>query len=125
MKILSSKGAPAAIGPYSQGIEAGGFCYFSGQIALDPATGEMIQDSFANEVHQVFKNIGNLLSDNQLEFSNLVKVNISMTDLGKFGELNEIYSSYVNEPYPARACVGVASLPKAANVEIEVIAHRP
>ena len=124
MNILKSKNAPEAIGSYSQGKEAGGFCFFSGQIAIDVASGEMVQTSFENEVRQVMNNISHLLKDNNLCFEDLVKVNISLTDMSMFSSFNEIYSGYVKKPYPARACVAVKELPKGANVEIEVIASR-
>ena len=124
MNILKSKNAPEAIGPYSQGKEAGGFCFFSGQIAIDVASGEMVQSSFEDEVEQVMDNISNLLKDNNLCFENLIKVNISLTDMSMFSSFNEIYSTYIKKPYPARACVAVKELPKGANVEIEVIAFR-
>ena len=124
MNILKSKNAPEAIGPYSQGKEAGGFCFFSGQIAIDVASGEMVQTSFEDEVEQVMDNISNLLKDNNLCFEDLVKVNISLTDMSMFSSFNEIYSTYIKKPYPARACVAVKELPKGANVEIEVIAFR-
>lgn len=124
MKVVSSNRAPQAIGPYSQGVEVNGFIYLSGQIALNASTGEMIQDSFENECKQVFQNISYLLEDNDLDFSKVVKVNISILDMEKFTILNEIYASYFSAPFPARACVAVKSLPKNGNVEIEVIAAR-
>ena len=124
MNILKSKNAPEAIGPYSQGKEAGGFCFFSGQIAIDVASGEMVQTSFEDEVEQVMDNISNLLKDNNLCFEDLVKVNISLTDMSMFSSFNKIYSTYIKKPYPARACVAVKELPNGANVEIEVIAFR-
>ena len=124
MNILRSKNAPEAIGPYSQGKEAGRFCFFSGQIAIDVASGEMVQTSFEDEVRQVMENISHLLKDSNLCFEDLVKVNISLTDISMFSSFNEIYSRYVKKPYPARACVAVKELPKGANVEIEVIAFR-
>jgi 2-iminobutanoate/2-iminopropanoate deaminase len=124
MKVVSSKRAPQAIGPYSQGVEVNGFVYLSGQIALDASTSEMVQDSFENECTQVFQNISYMLEDNGLSFSNVVKVNISILDMEKFSILNDIYASYFTAPFPARACVAVKSLPKNGNVEIEVIAAR-
>lgn len=124
MKELKSENAPAAIGPYSQGIEVDGLCFLSGQIALNPKSGELVIDDFESECKQVFSNIQGLLEDNSLTFQNVVKVNISLVAMGKFAQLNEIYSSYFSEPYPARACVAVAALPKGVNVEIEVIAKR-
>lgn len=124
MKVVSSNRAPQAIGPYSQGVEVNGLIYLSGQIALNAASGKMIQDSFENECKQVFQNISYMLEDNGLSFSNVVKVNISILDMGQFSILNDIYASYFTAPFPARACVAVKSLPKNGNVEIEVIAAR-
>ena len=122
MNILKSKNAPEAIGPYSQGKEAGGFCFFSGQIAIDVLVRN--GSNFEDEVEQVMDNISNLLKDNNLCFEDLVKVNISLTDMSMFSSFNKIYSTYIKKPYPARACVAVKELPKGANVEIEVIAFR-
>ena len=124
MNVLKSKNAPEAIGPNSLGKEAGGFCFFSGQIAIDVASGEMVQSSFKEEVTQVMSNIAYLLKDNDLGFEDLLKVNISLTDMSKFSLFNDIYLTYIKHPYPARACVAVKELPKGANVEIEVIAYR-
>jgi len=122
MKKLASTKAPAAIGPYSQGIQAGNLYFFSGQIGINPSTGNLENGSFETEVRQVMKNLSAMLEDSGLSFARVVKFNISLTDLEKFGEFNEIYAQYLSEPYPARACVGVSSLPKGAEVEIEMIA---
>ncbi|MCJ8347718.1 Rid family detoxifying hydrolase [bacterium] len=124
MQVVSSNRAPQAIGPYSQGVEVNGFIYLSGQIAIDAKSGKMIQDSFKNECEQVFKNISYMLEDNDLDFSNVLKVNISILDMAQFSILNDIYAKYFTAPYPARACVAVKALPKNGNVEIEVIAAR-
>ncbi|MBT3784119.1 RidA family protein [bacterium] len=122
MRKLESSRAPAAIGPYSHGIETRGLSFFSGQIGLDPESGTLVDSNFEAEVRQVMKNLQALLVDSGLGFGNVVKLNISMTDLSRFSEFNEIYAEYLKEPYPARACVGVASLPKGASLEIEMIA---
>lgn len=122
MKKIQSNDAPVAIGPYSQGIQVGNLFFFSGQIALNPATGELENENFEGEVRQVMSNLSALLKDAGLSFSNVVKMNISLTDLGRFAEFNEIYSEYLSEPYPARACVGVSALPRGSQVEVEMIA---
>jgi 2-iminobutanoate/2-iminopropanoate deaminase len=124
MKELRSEKAPAAIGPYSQGVESGGFFYFSGQIALNYKTGDLVQGGFVAETTQVMENIKALLEETGLGFHQVLKVNISLTDMHNFPAFNEIYASYFQKPYPARACVGVASLPKGAQVEVEIIAHK-
>ncbi len=124
MQELKSKNAPAAIGPYSQGVESGGICYFSGQIGLSPESGKMVEGDFGVEARQVMENIGAMLESSGLGFNQILKVNISLTDMGEFPVFNEIYASYFHEPYPARACVAVAALPKGARVEVEVIATR-
>ena len=124
MKELISKRAPEAIGPYSQGVESNGICWFSGQIAINQETGEFITGDFEKETRQVFENIKYLLEDNNLSFSNVTKVNISITDMKNFAVLNKIYGEYFQKPYPARACVAVKTLPKNGEVEIEVVATR-
>jgi 2-iminobutanoate/2-iminopropanoate deaminase len=122
--ILFSDRAPAAIGPYSQGVEVNGICYFSGQIPLNQETGELVSGDFEKEVHQVFQNMKYLLEDNNLSFADVFKTTIFISDMSLFAKLNEIYGQYFKEPYPARSCVAVKTLPKSVNVEIEMIAAR-
>lgn len=113
--------APAAIGPYSQAIRAGNTVYLSGQIPLVPSTMEMVQGDISAQATQVFENLKAVAEAAGGSLANSVKINISLTDLGNFAAVNEVMKKYFNEPYPARACVGVASLPRGAQVEIEAI----
>jgi 2-iminobutanoate/2-iminopropanoate deaminase len=121
-KIINTTNAPSAIGPYSQAVLAGNTLYCSGQIAIDPATGELVQDSIESETHQVMKNIKALLKEANMDFSNIVKTSIFLSDMNQFSQVNEVYASYLSLPYPARETVQVAKLPKNVNVEISVIA---
>ena len=118
--IHTSK-APQAIGPYSQAVKANNTVYFSGQIPLDPHTMEMIGGDIQAQTRQVFDNLAAVADAAGGTLSQMVKINISLTDLGDFAAVNEIMMEFFSEPYPARACVGVASLPKNAAVEIEAI----
>lgn len=118
---IQTPNAPAAIGPYSQAIKAGNTVYLSGQIPLVPATMEMVQGDISAQATQVFENLKAVAEAAGGSLANSVKINISLTDLGNFAAVNEVMKKYFNEPYPARACVGVASLPRGAQVEIEAI----
>lgn len=120
--VLKTASAPAAIGPYSQGIRHGDLLFCSGQVAIDPATGALVAGGIEAQAHQVCKNVMALLAAAGLGPANVVKTTVFVTDMGDFAKVNEIYSSYFVEPFPARSCVGVASLPKGALLEIEVIA---
>lgn len=117
-KIISTDNAPAAIGTYSQAVQTGNLVFISGQIPLDPKTGDM-PDDFAEQAHQVFKNLSAVCDAAGGSLDGLVKVNVFVTDLGKFTTLNEVMGSYFTEPYPARAAVEVSALPKGCQVEIE------
>ena len=122
-KIIKTDLAPEAVGTYSQGVEYNGTFYFSGQIGLDPKT--MTMDAgFRPQLNQIMKNIDGLLKSQDLTRENIIKTSIFVTDLSNFGEVNEVYTEYFSEPYPARSCVQVPALPKGALVEIEVIAAR-
>lgn len=121
-QIIQTNNAPAAIGPYSQAVLAGNTLYCSGQIAINPSTGTLVLDSIELETHQVMKNILALLVEAKMEFSNIVKTSIFLSDMNQFAQVNEIYASYLQLPYPARETVQVAKLPKGVNVEISVIA---
>ena len=121
-QIIQTNNAPAAIGPYSQAVLAGNTLYCSGQIAINPSTGTLVLDSIELETHQVMKNILALLVEAKMGFSNIVKTSIFLSDMNQFAQVNEIYSSYLTLPYPARETVQVAKLPKGVNVEISVIA---
>lgn len=119
--IISTKNAPSAIGPYSQAVKVGNTVYISGQIPLDPSTMEAVDESFAASAHQVFKNLAAIAEAAGGVLADAVKLNISLTDLGNFTAVNEVMMEYFSEPYPARAAVGVASLPRGVAVEIEAI----
>ena len=120
-KIIATDQAPQAIGSYSQAVYAGNLLFASGQIALDPQTGEMVNDSFAIETRRVFNNIQGLATAAGLTLEDIVKLTVYLTDLNDFATLNEIMAEYFTEPYPARAAVQVAALPKAATVEVDAI----
>ena len=121
-KVISTKKAPKAIGPYSQAILSENTLYCSGQIAIDPETGELILSSISDETHQVMKNILEVLKAAEMDFSNVVKCSIFMKDIGQYSEINDVYASYFSENPPAREAVEVSVLPKNVNVEISVIA---
>ena len=115
--------APAAIGTYSQAVRAGNTIYVSGQVALDPATGTMISGDIDAEIRRVFENLKAIIQASGASFADVVKVSVFLTDLAHFARLNEIMAGYFEKPYPARAAIGVASLPKGARVEVECILH--
>jgi 2-iminobutanoate/2-iminopropanoate deaminase len=122
VRQITAPDAPKAIGPYSQAIRAGGTCYLSGQIAIIPETGEMDTLSIDAEVRRIMKNIGLVLNEAGLDYSNIVKTTIYTTDLRHFQAINSAYASFLEVPYPARETVEVAGLPKKAHVEISVVA---
>jgi 2-iminobutanoate/2-iminopropanoate deaminase len=121
-EIIATDKAPKAIGPYSQGVKAGGLAFFSGQIPLDPATGEIDGKNIAEQTERVMKNIAALLEAAGLDFHDVVKSTIYLTDLADFGIVNEIYGRRFPEAQPARSTVEVKGLPRGARVEIEVMA---
>lgn len=122
MKQIKTDKAPAAIGPYSQAIVSGNTVYCSGQIPINPETGE-IPEGVANQAHQVFKNIKNLLEAAGTSIDKVIKTSVFIKDMNDFAEINAIYAEYFTEPYPARSCVEVARLPKDVLLETEVIAE--
>lgn len=122
MEIIASDKAPKAIGPYSQAIRSGKIIYTSGQIALDPATGNLVDGDFADQVRRVFENLKAVLTAGGTNFGSVVKATVYLTDLANFGTLNEIYASYFGDTKPARTTVGVGQLPRGALVEIDLIA---
>ena len=124
MKVIATKNAPAAVGPYSQAIDCGDTVYCSGQIPLDPQTSAVVEGGLEAQAHQMFRNVKAVLAEAGLSLQNVVKTTVFMTDLGQFGALNAIYAEYFAEPYPARSCVEVSALPKGVLVECEVIARR-
>jgi len=119
---VSTPEAPAAIGPYSQAVKALGFVYTSGQIALDPATGSLIDGSFEDQVHRVFRNLKAILLAAGSDFGRVLKATVYVTDLANFAALNAIYASYFGDHKPARTTVEVPALPKGAAVEIDLVA---
>jgi 2-iminobutanoate/2-iminopropanoate deaminase len=119
--IVNTDNAPAAVGTYSQGVAVNGTYYFSGQIGIDPKTGNLV-DGFVPQLNQVMKNIDGLLNSQDLTRENIVKTSIFLTDLNNFSAVNESYVAFFKAPYPARSTVEVSKLPKGAVVEIEVIA---
>lgn len=121
-KIINTENAPAPIGPYNQSVKVDQMLFVSGQIALDPLTGELNMDDLNTETHQVMKNLGAILKEAGSSFDQVVKSSIFLSDMGTFSEINEIYGSYFSGDYPARETVEVAQLPKSVNVEISVIA---
>ena len=121
--IISTDKAPAAIGTYSQAVKVCNTVYISGQVPLDPNTMEVCSQDFAAQATQVFENLKAVAEASGGSLADAVKLNISMTDLSNFPTINEIMATYIAEPYPARAAVGVAALPKAVQVEIEAILH--
>jgi 2-iminobutanoate/2-iminopropanoate deaminase len=121
-KIISTSEAPAAIGPYSQAVRSGNFLFCSGQIPLDPKSGQIVSGDIATQTRRVLDNVGAVLKAEGLTFENIVKTTIFLTDLGDFQTVNETYGSYFKQQPPARSTVQVSALPKGAKVEIEVIA---
>lgn len=122
VKEIHTENAPAAIGPYSQAIKAGDFIYVSGQIGVDPTNGEVV-DGIESQTHQVLKNIQAILTEAGTDFSKVVKFTIYLASMNDFGIVNEIYGSYLNKPYPARATVEVSRLPKDVLVEIDAVVY--
>lgn len=122
--IINTADAPAPIGPYSQAVLANGFLYVSGQIPINPATGELTQDSIKSETEQVMRNLNAVLLEAGFDFTHILKTTIFLTDMGFFAEVNEVYGSYFTADFPARETVAVKGLPKGVNVEISVIAYK-
>jgi 2-iminobutanoate/2-iminopropanoate deaminase len=122
---VSTEAAPAAIGPYSQAIRSGDLVFLSGQIPLDPATGELVSGGIEDQTRRVMNNLGAVLAAAGASFENVVKTTIYLADLGDFAAVNGVYASYFGQPAPARATVQVAALPKGARVEIDATARVP
>jgi 2-iminobutanoate/2-iminopropanoate deaminase len=121
-EAVSSPSAPKAIGPYSQAIKAGNLLFVSGQVPIDPATGNLVDGDIATQTHRVFKNIGEILKAAGTSFDAVVRSTVYLQDMNDFAKMNEVYGTYFSSPAPARATVQVSRLPKDAKVEIDVIA---
>lgn len=123
-KIISTPKAPAAIGPYSQAIQVGNLIYTSGQIPIDPATGQLVEGGIKEQTRQSLNNIQAILQEAGLTMASVVKTTVFMADMADFAEMNSVYAEFFTEPYPARSAVAVKTLPKNALVEIEVVAEK-
>ena len=119
--VISSPGAPSALGPYSQAVKVGDTVWLSGQIPLAADTMELVEGDISAQASQVFQNLAAVAEAAGCSLNNAVKINISLTDLGDFAAVNEVMAAFLSEPYPARACVQVAALPKGAAIEVEAI----
>ena len=120
-EIIATPHAPSAIGTYSQAVKVGNLVFMSGQIALNPETMQMVNETVEAEIHQVFKNLSAVAEAAGASLAQVVKVNLYLTDLANFSKVNEIMAQYFSQPYPARAAVGVASLPRGAQFEAEAV----
>jgi 2-iminobutanoate/2-iminopropanoate deaminase len=121
-QIINTSNAPAPIGPYNQAVKSGNFLFVSGQVALKPGTNELANADIIEETHQVLQNLKTILAEAGMDFSNIVKTTIFLSDMELFSRVNEIYAKYFDGQFPARETVAVKGLPKNANVEISVIA---
>ena len=122
--IINTKNAPPPIGPYNQAIEVNGTLYIAGQVCIDAATGDLKNKDLQEETHQVMHNLKAILTEAAMDFSNVVKTTIFITDMNRFTEVNEVYGKYFTTDFPARETVQVSALPKFVNVEISMIAVR-
>lgn len=122
MNNISTKNAPAAIGPYSQAIKVGNLIYTSGQIPIDPATGTLVAGGIKEQTRQSLLNVQAILKEAGISMSSVVKTTVFMADMNDFADMNGVYAEFFTEPYPARSAVAVKALPKGALVEIEVVA---
>ena len=121
-KVIATTNAPAAIGPYSQAIQVGNMLFASGQLGIDPATGNFVEGAVKEQTAQAFKNVKAILTEAGLDISDVVKTTVFLADMGDFGAMNEVYASQFEGDFPARSAVAVKTLPKNGLVEIEVIA---
>ena len=122
---ITTKGAAAAIGPYSQAVRVGSLLFVSGQIPLDPSTGDLVEGDIALQTHQVMKNLSAILDAAGYKFSDVVRTSVFLIDLEDFSTVNEVYATYIPSPAPARSTVQVSGLPKRARIEIDLIAALP
>ena len=125
MKSIHTTQAPAAIGPYSQAIEANGMIFASGQIPIDPATGQFVEGGIQEQTRQALTNARNILQAAGTDMENVIKTTVYLSDIHNFAAMNEVYAQFFTEPFPARSAVAVKDLPKGALVEIEVLAIKP
>ena len=125
MKSIHTNQAPAAIGPYSQAIEANGMIFASGQIPIDPATGQFVEGGIQEQTRQALTNARNILQAAGTDMENVIKTTVYLGDINNFAAMNEVYAQFFTEPFPARSAVAVKDLPKGALVEIEVLAIKP
>ncbi|MGP1525927.1 MAG: RidA family protein [Bacteroidales bacterium] len=123
MKQVSTKSAPAAIGPYSQAVKTDGLVFVSGQLPIDPQTGAFPEGGIAAQTNQSLKNLGSILAEAGSDYSKVIKTTVFLADMADFAAMNEVYSSFFNAPFPARSAIAVKALPKGALVEIECIAE--
>ena len=121
-KVIETTNAPAAIGPYSQAVQVGNMLFASGQLGIDPATGNFVEGAIKEQTAQAFKNVKAILAEAGLDISDVVKTTVFLADMGDFGAMNEVYASQFEGAFPARSAVAVKTLPKNGLVEIEVIA---
>ena len=121
-QVISTNNAPAAIGPYNQAIKTGNFLYASGQLGIDPLSGDFVAGGVTEQTEQVFENIKAVLAEAGLSLANVVKTTVFLSDMADFSAMNEVYAEHFQAPYPARSTVAVKTLPKNGLVEIEVIA---
>lgn len=124
-RAIHTDGAPAAIGPYSQAVVAGGWLHSAGQIGLVPGTGDLVGPGVVEQAEQVFRNLEAVLAEAGASFDDVVKTTVYLADMEEFGTVNEIYARHFDPPYPGRSTVAVKTLPKGARVEIDVIARMP
>ncbi|MBF0272738.1 MAG: hypothetical protein HQL98_11830 [Magnetococcales bacterium] len=124
-QVVACGGAPEAIGPYSQAVRVGEWLYLSGQIPLDPATGQMVAGDVVCQMERVMESVGAILAAAGAGFGDVVKTTLYLVDLNDFAAVNGVYARYFQVPFPARATVGVAALPRGARVEMEAVVYRP
>ncbi|WP_276817460.1 RidA family protein [Segatella maculosa] len=124
MKAIHTNNAPAAIGPYSQAIEVNGFVFASGQIPIDPKTGNFVEGGIKEQTAQALTNAGNILKEAGTDLAHVVKTTVYLADMADFAAMNEVYATFFSQPFPARSAVAVKDLPKGARVEVEVLAAK-
>ena len=124
MKAIHTNNSPAAIGPYSQAIEVNGFVFASGQIPIDPKTGNFVEGGIKEQTAQALTNAGNILKEAGTDLAHVVKTTVYLADMADFAAMNEVYATFFSQPFPARSAVAVKDLPKGARVEVEVLAAK-